>query len=121
MTNEQKKLFGIDKFFISFLNTSSSIFEFYSKQYLEVYKKENWEIEDKSIVTECDFDNIIFNTPKTKGFKEILTVNLSLINTPSTFEIRGTKGEIYPLFKANIIGSSNFPSGNLLKNAFNII
>ena len=103
------------------VNTSSSIFEFYSKQYLEVYKKENWEIEDKSIVTECDFDNIIFNTPKTKGFKEILTVNLSLINTPSTFEIRGTKGEIYPLFKANIIGSSNFPSGNLLKNAFNII
>jgi hypothetical protein len=103
------------------VNTSASIFEFYSKQYLEVYKKETWSIEDNAIVTDCDFDNIIFNTPKTPGFKEILTVNLSLINTPSTFEIRGTKGETYPLFKANIIGSSNFPSGNLLKNAFNII
>ena len=103
------------------VNTSASIFEFYSKQYLEVYKKVDCEIGNKAIVTESDFDNIIFNTPKTEGFKEILTANLSLINTPSTFEIRGTKGETYPLFKANITGSSNFPHANLLKNAFNIL
>lgn len=103
------------------VNTSASIFEFYSKQYLEVYKKVDCEIENKAIVTESDFDNIIFNTPKTEGFKEILTANLSLINTPSTFEIRGTKGETYPLFKANITGSLNFPHANLLKNAFNIL
>ena len=103
------------------VNTSASIFEFYSKQYLEVYKKDKWIMNENEIVTALDFDNVIFNNPKTEGFKEILTVNLSLINTPSTFEIRGTKGETYPLFKANIIGSSNFPSGNLLKNAFDII
>ena len=103
------------------VNTSASIFEFYSKQYLEVYKKDKWIMNENEIVTAPDFDNVIFNNPKNADFKEILTVNLSLINTPSTFDIRGTKGEIYPLFKANIIGSSNFPSGNLLKNAFDII
>lgn len=104
------------------VNTSSAIFEFYSKQYLAVYKKKGFPSgKDKKDIKAFDFGDIIFNEPIGIDFEEIFTVNLSLINTPSTFEIRGTKGVTYPLFKANIIGSSNLPSGELLKNAFNII
>jgi regulator of PEP synthase PpsR (kinase-PPPase family) len=71
-------------------------------------------------LTPEDFENVVFKVDS-KCTKEYLIANLSLVNTPSTYEIRGTSGETYPLFKSNFIGSSNFPNGSLLKNAFNII
>ena len=100
------------------LNTSASLFEHYSKNYLKVYYNEQI-IKKAEEVTFEDFENLKFEANDTSF--EFFTADLSLVNTPSTFEIRGTKGEIYPLFKANIIGSSNFPHANLLKNAFNIV
>ena len=100
------------------LNTSASLFEHYSKNYLKVYYGKKRKKEAIKITLK-DFDNLEFEA--NVAYKEFFTADLSLVNTPSTFEIRGTKGEIYPLFKANIIGSSNFPHANLLKNAFNIV
>lgn len=102
------------------LNTSASLFEYYSKNYLEVYSNEIYikKKEPKNITHE-DFENVVFKLDS-KCMKEYLIANLSLVNTPSTYEIRGTYGETYPLFKSNIIGSSNYPHANLLKNAFNI-
>jgi hypothetical protein len=100
------------------LNTSASLFEHYSKNYLKVYYENPRKKEAKEI-TLGDFENLKFEA-NGKSI-EFFTANLSLVNTPSTFEIRGTNGETYPLFKSNIIGSSNYPHANLLKNAFNII
>ena len=100
------------------LNTSASLFEYYSKNYLKVYYNELI-IKKAEEVTFEDFENLKFEANDTSI--EFFTANLSLVNTPSTFEIRGTKGETYPLFKSNIIGSSNYPHAKLLKNAFNII
>lgn len=100
------------------LNTSASLFEHYSKNYLKVYYNESNKKKAKE-VTLGDFENLKFEANGTSI--EFFTANLSLVNTPSTFEIRGTNGETYPLFKSNIIGSSNYPHANLLKNAFNII
>ncbi|MFM1894652.1 MAG: hypothetical protein RIQ90_1818 [Bacteroidota bacterium] len=100
------------------LNTSASLFEYYSKNYLKVYYK-NIKIKDAKDIIPEDFRNLDFEVNGLPN--EFFTANLSLVNTPSTFEIRKTKGETYPLFKSNFIGSSNFPNGSLLKNAFNII
>ena len=102
------------------LNTSASIFEYYSKNYLMVYSNELYFEKEPKNVTHIDFENVVFKVDS-KCTQEYLIANLSLVNTPSTYEIRGTSGETYPLFKSNFIGSSNFPNGSLLKNAFNII
>ena len=99
------------------LNTSASLFEYYSKNYLKVYYNEPI-IKKAEEVTLEDFDNLEFEANE---YNEFFTADLSLVNTPSTFEIRKKNGETYPLFKSNIIGSSNFPHANLLKNAFNIV
>lgn len=99
------------------LNTSASLFEYYSKNYLKVYYN-NLSKKKAEEVTLKDFKNLKFEADE---YNEFFTANLSLVNTPSTFEIRKTNGETYPLFKSNIIGSSNYPHSNLLKNAFNII
>jgi len=101
------------------LNTSASIFEYYSKNYLMVYYNENYNEKDPKDVTPQDFEEVVFKVDS-KCNKIYLFANLSLVNTPFTFEIRGTSGETYPLFKSNFIGSSNFPNGSLLKNAFKI-
>ena len=99
------------------LNTSASLFEYYSKNYLKVYYNESI-IKKAEEVTFEDFENLKFEANE---YNEFFTADLSLVNTPSTFEIRKKNGETYPLFKSNIIGSSNFPHANLLKNEFNIV
>jgi hypothetical protein len=101
------------------LNTSSSLFEYYSKNYMKVHCDPCFSKKEVKSLIQQDFNAVDFESKN--SFDEFFTANLSLVNTPSTFEIRGTKGETYPLFKSNIIGSSNYPHGNLLKNAFNII
>ena len=102
------------------LNTSASIFEYYSKKYLMVYFNKNYIKKEAKKITHEDFQKVVFKVDSTCT-EEYLIANLSVVNTPSTYEIRGTTGETYPLFKSNFSGSSNFPNGSLLKNAFNII
>ena len=102
------------------LNTSASIFEYYSKKYLMVYFNKNYIKKEAKKITNEDFQKVVFKVDSTCT-EEYLIANLSVVNTPSTYEIRGTTGETYPLFKSNFSGSSNFPNGSLLKNAFNII
>jgi hypothetical protein len=78
------------------LNTSVSIFEYYVDKYLVL-----------------------------PGGK--IAVDISRLNSPTAFKkttsadkTTSTEGTIFPLFKANVIGSGNFPTRTLVKNAFNI-
>ena len=70
------------------LNTSVSIFEYYSDK---LFKLDNG-----------------------------INVNLSILNSPMAFNFLNQRGTIFPLFKYNVIGSSNGPERPLVKNAFDI-
>ena len=70
------------------LNTSVSIFEYYSDK---LFKLDNG-----------------------------INFNLSILNSPMTFNVLNQRGTIIPLFKYNVIGSSNGPERPLVKNAFDI-
>ena len=87
------------------VNTSIGLFEYYSLNTFSVYKN----IKDKSIFFEFGNDR-----------EEIVSADIALTNTPSTFKKLNKSGIIFPLFKANIVGPDNFPSSILMKNALNV-
>jgi hypothetical protein len=49
-----------------------------------------------------------------------IEVDISRINSPTAFKKMNTEGSIFPLFKSNVVSSSNGPSRELVKNAFNL-
>jgi hypothetical protein len=94
--------------------TSASIFEYYSDKPLEVWKKVK---KNKSNIT---LDEIHFGAKPNNEYELVFSTNLSTTNSPTTHKLKENwKGEIFPLYKANIISGSNYPSATLMKNAFN--
>jgi hypothetical protein len=85
------------------VNCSAGIFEYYSKKILNVYK-------DKGI--------LFFDKPN-NAVKPIISVDLGLTNSATTYMRRNASGETFPLFKSNIV-NSGAPSADLMKNAFNM-
>jgi hypothetical protein len=87
------------------VNTSIGLFEYYSLNTFSVYK----DIKGNSIFFEFGNDR-----------EEIVSADIALTNTPSTFKKLNKSGIVFPLFKANIVGPDNFPSSILMKNALNV-
>ena len=87
------------------VNTSIGIFEYYSLNPFSVYKDKK----NNSIFFEFGNDR-----------DEIVSADIAITNTPSTFKKLNKSGNVFPLFKANIVGSDNFPSAILMKNALNV-
>lgn len=95
------------------LKTSASILEYFSDKLLKVWVKEPLDN-----INDIKFGELQ-SSELTVGWIELFTANLSVTNSQTTFKLRSDgKGEIYPLFKSNITGASNYPSGKLMKNAF---
>ena len=92
--------------------TSAAIFEYYSDKLFRVWKEK--------VPTGLKLEHVVFENPKVAGYELVLTSNLSQINSPNSHKINGEKsrGEIFPLFKANVISGSNYLSELLMKNAF---
>jgi hypothetical protein len=92
--------------------TSTAIFEYYSDKLFRVWKKK--------VSTGLKLEYVVFENPKVAGYELVLTSNLSQVNSPNSHKINGEKsrGEIFPLFKANVISGSNYLSEFLMKNAF---
>lgn len=87
----------------------------------------------KSKLTYCKNCKIAIGTPPNtsvsifeyfsdKLFKldDGIYINLSILNSATTFKILKQRGTIIPLFKYNVCGSSNGPERPLVKNAFDI-
>ena len=87
------------------VNTSIGLFEYYSLNPFSVYKDKK----NNSIFFEFDTDR-----------DEIVSADIALTNTPSTCKKLNKSGNVFPLFKANIVGPDNFPSAILMKNALNV-
>jgi len=87
------------------VNTSIGLFEYYSLNPFSVYKDKK----NNSIFFEFGNDR-----------DEIVSADIALTNKPSTFKKLNKSGNVFPLFKANIVGPDNFPSAILMKNALNV-
>jgi hypothetical protein len=97
------------------IKTSVSILEYYHEKPLKIYVKNN----DNYLTLENVFfspDSIDLNY-----YKEIISIDVSQANTPSTFKKIDSKGILLPLHKANIVSSANSPHSVLMKNAFDIL
>jgi hypothetical protein len=91
--------------------TSASIFEHYSDKLFRVWKKK---------VEELRLEHIVFEDPNSDDFELVFSSDLSILNSNATHKKWGEqgKGEIFPLYKANVISGANFLSELLMKNAF---
>lgn len=91
--------------------TSASIFEYYSDKLFRVWKKK---------VEELKLEHIVFEDPNSDDYELVFSSDVSILNSKATHKKWGEhgKGEIFPLYKANVISGANFLSELLMKNAF---
>ena len=87
------------------LNTSACIFEHFSKQILKVYK--------------CDKTSKMKFKKNNELDEIIISADLGITNSTTTYIRRNAQGETFPLFKSNVV-NSGYPSAILMKNAFNL-